>query len=154
MESPRGRVLTVHDNAVPPRAVVEVTASLRCARCEAGKGCGAGILGGDKSLRRVDVLIPRGLDVRQGDKVSIELAPNKLLRASLIVYGLPLCGAIAGAFAAWLSGAGDIGAAFAALAGAGIGVVVGRLRLRRADCLRHFTPTVSARLVPQGHVGD
>jgi positive regulator of sigma E activity len=76
----------------------------------------------------------------------IELAPNNLLRASLIVYGLPLFGALAGAAGAWLSGAGDLGAAISALAGAGVGILAGRLRLQRTGCLRAFTPVVTGHI--------
>ena len=146
MENPQGRILSIYPDAAPPYAVVEVVASLRCARCASGKGCGAGILGGNEKLRRVDAMIARGLDVQEGDSVSIALAPNNLLRASLVVYGLPLAGAIAGSAAAWLLGAGDAGAAVLALAGAGLGMSAGRLRLRQAACLREFTPHVTGRL--------
>lgn len=146
MENPQGRILSVHSNATPPRAVVEVVASISCARCAAGKGCGAGILGGDEKSRRVDALIARGLDLTEGDRVRIELAPNNILRASMIVYGLPLLGAVAGAAGAWLAGMGDLGAAVAAIAGVGVGILAGRLRLQRTGCLRTFTPTVTARL--------
>lgn len=150
METPQGRILSVQSDAIPPRAVVEVIASISCARCAAGKGCGAGILGGDEKPRRVDALITQGLDLREGDRVQIALAPNDLLRASAIVYGLPLLGAVAGAAGAWWAGLGDLGAAFSALAGVGVGILAGRLRLQRTGCLQTFTPTVTARLAEAG----
>ncbi len=146
METPEGRILSVRTSDSPPHAVVEVSASVNCARCAAGKGCGAGILGTDETSRRVDALIADGLDLSEGDRVLIELAPRNLLRAALIVYGLPLLGAVAGAATAWLSGTGDLGAALAALAGIGVGILAGRLRLQRTGCLRTFTPTITARL--------
>ena len=146
METPRGRVLSVYDDASPRHAVVEVVSSLRCARCAAGKGCGAGVLGGDSKLRRIDALIAGGVVVREGDEVRVELAPDNLLRAALIVYGLPLAGALVGAGVAYLIGAGDLGAAVSALGGIALGVAAGRARLRRGNCLRRFTPTVTARL--------
>jgi sigma-E factor negative regulatory protein RseC len=150
MDSPRGRILSVHLKDAPPHAVVEVAASVRCARCAAGKGCGAGLFGGDDKPRQVDALIASDLVLGEGDQVRIELAPNNLLRASLIVYGLPLLGALAGAAVAWLSGAGDLGAAAAALAGAGLGMLAGRLRLQQSECLRAFTPVVTARIAAVG----
>lgn len=146
MENPQGRILSIYPDDTPPHAVVEVAASIRCARCAAGKGCGAGLLGGDERPRRVDALIARDLELGEGDHVRIELAPNNLLRASLIVYGLPLLGALVGAAGAGLSGAGDVSAALAALGGAGIGMLAGRLRLRKNECLRAFTPVVTARI--------
>ncbi len=148
MDNPQGRILSIHRDDTPPHAVIEVAASIRCARCAAGKGCGAGILGGDEKLRRVDALIANDLDVGEGDQVAIELAPNNLLRASSIVYGLPLLGAVGGASGAWLSGMGDLGAAIAALAGVGVGILAGRRRLQRTGCLRTFTPVVTARIAP------
>lgn len=150
MDNPQGRILSIHRDDTPPHAVVEVAASIRCARCAAGKGCGAGIFGGDDKLRRVEALIAIDLDVGEGDQVAIELAPNNLLRASFIVYGLPLLGAVAGASGAWLSGLGDLGAAIAALAGGGVGVLTGRRSLQRTGCLRTFTPVVTARIAPVG----
>lgn len=146
MNTPQGRVLSIHSDTTPPHAVVEVVASISCARCAAGKGCGAGILGGDEQSRRVDALIAHGLDLAEGDRVRIELASNNILRASMIVYGLPLLGAVAGAAGAWFGGMGDLGAAAAALAGVGVGILAGRLRLQRTGCLRTFTPTVTATL--------
>ena len=150
MDNPQGRILSIHRDKIPPHAVVEVAASLRCARCAAGKGCGAGLLGGDDKPRRVDALITQNLDLVEGDQVAIELAPDNLLRASMIVYGLPLLGAVTGAAGAWLSGAGDLGAAIAALAGIGVGILAGRLRLQRTGCLRTFTPVVTARIATAG----
>jgi len=131
--------------------VVEVAASAGCARCASGKGCGAGILGGSEKTRCIDALIAQGLEVRAGDRVSIQLAPANLMHAALLVYGLPLTGAIVASAAAWLLGTGDSGAVAMALFGAGLGMLLGRLRLRKARCLRDFTPTVTERLAAAGH---
>ena len=146
MDSPRGRILSVHADAAPPYAVVEIAAAPGCARCASGKGCGAGVLAGDERLRSVEALIAHGLAVREGDRVSIQLAPKNLLRAALIVYGLPLTGAVVASAAAHLLGASDPAAVAMVLVGAGLGLLIGRLRLRRTRCLRDFTPTVTARL--------
>ena len=80
----------------------------------------------------------------------IQLAPKNLLRAALIVYGLPLAGAITAAGAAYLLGASDPAAVTMVLVGAGLGLLIGRLRLRQARCLRDFTPTVTERIVLAG----
>lgn len=146
MDSPRGRILSIHSDAAPPYAVVEIAAAPGCARCASGKGCGAGVLAGDERPRSVEALIGHRLAVQVGDKVSIQLAPKNLLRAALIVYGLPLTGAIAASAAAYLLGASDPAAVAMALVGAGLGLLIGRLRLRRVRCLRDFTPTITKRL--------
>ncbi len=133
-----------------PHALVEVDASINCARCAEGKGCGAGLLGRTSGSRRVEALIASGLTVGEGDEVRIELAPNNLLQASMIVYGLPLSGAVLGAALAYFFGLGELYAAMAALGGILAGLMVARLRLQRATCLRQFTPTIVERL-PVGH---
>jgi len=150
MDSPRGRILSVHADAAPPYAVVEIAAAPVCARCASGKGCGAGLLAGDEQPRSVEALLAQGLAVREGDSVRVQLAPRNLLRAALIVYGLPLTGAIVASAAAWLLGASEPAAVAMALVGAGLGLLIGRLRLRQARCLREFTPTVTERLALAG----
>lgn len=146
MDAPEGRILSIDANAEPMQAVVEVTAALGCPRCAAGKGCGAGLLLGDNAPRRVEAVVAGNLDLKAGDRVRLELTANNVLRAAAFVYGLPLVGALGAAALAWWWGAGDASAALAALAGAVAGALAGFLRLRRADCLRQFTPTVISRI--------
>lgn len=146
MHHPEGQVLSVDATTEPRHAVVEVEASFRCARCDAGKGCGAGFVAGDPGPRRVDALVASRLELQVGDRVRLELTADNVLRAAGLVYGLPLCGALAGAAVAWWFGAGDTGAALTATTGGLAGIVAGRLRLRRENCLRQFTPLVTARL--------
>jgi sigma-E factor negative regulatory protein RseC len=149
MENPRGTVLSVVENGPASYAIVEVSAGFRCERCESGKGCGAGLFGSRQGQRQTEALIAPGMHVSAGDRVSIELAPRNLLRASLLVYGLPLAGAVGGAALAYLSGFGDAGGAIAALAGAGAGLLAGRYRLRQAGCLKDLTPSIAACLPRQ-----
>lgn len=146
MHHREGQVLSVDAKTDPAHAVVEVEASFRCARCAAGKGCGAGLFAGDSKSRRVDALVTSQLELQVGDRVRLELAADNVLRAAGLVYGWPLCGALAGAALAWWLGAGDAGAVLAAATGGLAGIAAGRLRLRREDCLRQFTPLVTARL--------
>lgn len=144
MEHPRGTVLSVIGDGPARHAIVEVSPRFRCARCESGRGCGAGLLGSDRDPRRTEVLVGPHLQVFAGDSVEIELAPRNLLRASLLVYGLPLAGAVVGAALAWFSGLGDVAAALAALGGIGAGLLVARQRLRQPACLAELTPSIAA----------
>lgn len=146
MENPRGIVIAVDRVEPSPHALVQVDATISCARCAEGKGCGAGLLGGNAGPRRVDALVSSGLTIDEGDEVRIELAPTNLLRASMIVYGLPLTGAVAGALISHLLGLGDLYAAITGLGGVIVGLYVARLRLRASSCLRKFTPTITERL--------
>jgi sigma-E factor negative regulatory protein RseC len=146
METPQGRIIHLYADAEPPHAVVEVVSSVSCARCAAGKGCGAGLLAGDERLRKVDARIKDRLELREGDRVSITLRPDDLLEAAVSAYGMPLFGGLAAAGGAHLAGLGDLPAAAVTLLGLFAGAVLGRRRLRRKDCLRRFTPVVTARL--------
>jgi len=117
-----------------------------CERCASGKGCGAGLLGGGTGTRRVNALVATELEVHRGDWVSIVLEPRHLLRASIVVYGYPLVGALFASMIARYSGLGDATSAAAALAGLISGVVLAKLRLGKSQCLREFTPIVVERL--------
>lgn len=145
MSDPQGRILDVLCESDGLRAVIEVDMQAVCPRCAEGKGCGAGIFAGAAKSRRIEAKIPQDLDVAVGDDVRISLAPEHMLRAAIIVYGLPLAGAASAALVAYRLGLGDAGAAALALAGLGAGLWLGRLRLRRQGCLAKFTPTVVGR---------
>lgn len=146
MENPRGRVLAVYLDKPVPSAEVEVASAFSCARCKAGKGCGAGLLGDNRKSRRIDAQVATGVTVQEGDEVRIELAPRHLLNAALIVYGVPLVGAMSGAALAYIAGLTDLFAAIAGLAGLGAGVAVARRRLRATQGLCEFAPTIVERL--------
>lgn len=128
------------------RAVVAVEVITACPRCAAGKGCGAGFLAGHGSERQVEASIRSGIQVATDDIVEISLAPDKLLHAAMIVYGLPMLGAATGAAIAFALSLGDAAAAVAALLGLAAGLAVGRWRLRRETCLNRFVPTVERRI--------
>ena len=145
MDRPKGRIIELDREAEPPRAVVEVVAALRCPRCAAGKGCGAGALDGDTSPRRIDALLPPGLELSLGDGVSLELAPEDLLRASMTAYGVPLLAMLLAAGGAYLAGLGDVETVAATVAGTLVGMAISRARLHRGDCLRRMTPRVAGR---------
>jgi len=143
MNDPQGTIVEIIRDRRGVRAIVTVEAAAVCARCASGRGCGAGIFAVRQGLRRLDVAIEAGGDLAEGDVVSIRLAPGNVLRAALLVYGLPLAGAAAGAALAYAFALGDAGAAVAALGGLAAGVATGRRRLRDDSCLARLTPTLS-----------
>ena len=145
MTNPQGTIVEVNRDQGGTRAVVEVDARTVCARCAAGRGCGAGILAGRSGKRRLDVALGDDVGLSEGDVVSIELAPGNVLRAALLVYGMPLAGASAGAMLAHMAALGDVGAAVLAIGGLFAGAMIGRRRLGHESCLARFTPTVSRR---------
>ena len=149
MKNPQGTIVEIVRDAGGVRAVVEVETAAVCARCASGRGCGAGLMSGRSGKRRIEVSIAPGLELADGDGVGIELAPGNVLRAALLVYGLPLAGAICGAALAFLNALGDGAAAALAIAGLFAGALVSRHRLASASCLARFTPAVSRRIVSE-----
>ena len=145
MDRPQGRIIELYRDAVPPRAVVEVVTAVRCPRCAAGNGCGAGLLDGEPAPRRVDALLPRDMELHRGDRVWLELAPEDLLQAAMTAYGAPLLTMLLAAGGAYLAGLGDLLSVMATLLGGLVGLSMARLRLRRRGCLQRMMPRVAGR---------
>ena len=146
MDNPHGRIESLQSDENGLRAVVGIDVAAACPRCAAGKGCGAGIFVDTGRQRHVEASVRPGLQLSEGDLVEVALAPDNLLRAALIVYGLPMAGAILAAAVAYALALGDVFAAVAALAGLGAGLLLGRWHLGRDECLSRFVPTVARRL--------
>ena len=146
MNDPQGTIVAINRTAGGIRAIVDVEAGAACARCAAGRGCGAGVLSGRAGNSRLEVLVDPDLELAEGDVVGIELPSRDVLGAALTVYGLPLAGAIFGAALAHLATLDDGGSAAMAIGGLFLGVVISRRRLQDASCLARFTPTVSRRV--------
>ena len=150
MDNPTGTIHSVVADVLGTRAIVDVDVGSACPRCAAGKGCGAGLLIGSGQVRRVEAAVSANMALlAAGDRVELVLASSKLLRATLIVYGLPLVGAVGSAAMAYLLELGDAAAALAAIAGLSVGLLAGRWRLHRDTCLAHFVPRIEKRLPPQ-----
>ena len=143
MEQARGRITEIHED----RITVEVSTASFCSRCSTGRGCGAGLLGADRGPRQVDVILPVDAGFSEGDEVTLELAPQTLLQAALLVYGIPLLIVAAISALAVLARWSDLEAAAVIVGAAIVGIAVGRRRLRRTNCLRQFTPVIA------GHAG-
>lgn len=146
MQYQQGRIISVGAENNGANVVVEIDDVVACARCAAGKGCGAGLLGGGPRDRRVEASLGAGMDVRNGDIVRLVLEPKNLLHAAIVVYGYPLLGAVLAASLAFVIDVGDIAAAASALAGLCAGLLFARVRLRDVRCLRDFTPVIVERL--------
>ena len=146
MDNPTGKIhslVTDHDGI---RAIVEVDGGQGCPRCAAGNGCGAGLFADSARDRKVVAMVSERLALAEGDEVEICMAPSNLLQAALIVYGIPLFGAILAAAFAYFLQLGDAAAAVAALIGLVAGLLLGRWSLSRKSCLANFVPYVEKRL--------
>ena len=146
MEQATGHVIALESGPAKQHAEVEVSAAVACARCAAGRGCGAGLLGGSEKNRRVQARIAAGIDVQEGDEVRIELSHRQVLRASWLVYGLPLVAAVIATGIAYLFRLDDFFAVVAAVVGLAAGLLLARRQLASAACLYRCTPTIVARL--------
>ena len=142
MNSAQGQIISLSRNELGTRAVVAVDAAAACPRCASGKGCGAALLGGE--MRRVEVLIPNGVSVDKGDVVAISMDSESLLKASLLIYGLPLIAALLGAAVAYGLSLSDAAASIMALAGLIAGIAIARRRVSRLRCLQQFVPIVTS----------
>ena len=151
MSNPTGKVQSIHAGTTDTRAVVAVDVRVACPRCAEGKGCGAGLLSGTDQLRTVEAIVDSRLQLDTGDSVELRLAPSNVLNAAGIVYGLPLAGALLAAGAAYILQLGDAAAALAAIIGLGAGVLAGRRRLSRPECLNQLVPVVEKKLHNAGH---
>lgn len=129
-------------------ATVAVERTAACPRCAAGKGCGAGLLSGSTRSALLDVPLAPNSSFREGDEVRLTLEPAHLLRATLLVYGLPLAGMVLMLAAGWLisSPLTDAEAIAYAVAGLAAGLLAGRRQLNRHDCLRQFVPKIEGRV--------
>jgi len=150
MDSPQGKILSFVDDAPGRRAMVDVGASAACPRCAAGKGCGAGLFATQNERRCLEALIPDGLHCAVGDIVEVSLTTDNVFRAALVVYGLPMSGAIVAAAIAFALALTDSAAVAVALGGLMLGLAIARQHLNRLACLRRFVPTISRRLQDDG----
>lgn len=103
-----------------------------CQACAEGRGCGGGLLAKALAKPPEPVRVANCLNARVGDGVVLGIAEDELLRASLLMYLLPLLVLTAGAgIGQWLGG-GDIWAIGGGVAGFLLGLVMVRLGARRA----------------------
>lgn len=111
-----------------------------CGSCSARKGCGQGALARMTDGRANQVRVRNACGADIGDQVVLGIEESQLLRASLLVYALPLLALLAGAL---VGGGLWPGQDLAAIAGGGIGLAAGFLlvktvssRQEKADHLR------------------
>jgi len=144
MEKTRGRILSVQPDGAS--ATVEVETVNFCARCSAGKGCGAGLFGNNRGPRQFKAPVLGPMELHAGDEVQIELAPQSVLHAASIVYGAPLAGMLVAGGIAYLLEMTDGLSALVLIGGIIGGATISHRRLRHRSCLRQFTPTITQRL--------
>ena len=141
MDSPVGKIVSIGQG----KATVAVERTAACPRCAAGKGCGAGLLSGSTRPALLEVSLSPHLRIGEGDAVRLTLEPSYLLRASLLVYGLPLAGIVLVLVAGWFISRplSDLEAITYAGVGLAAGYFAGRWQLNRQNCLKQFVPKIA-----------
>lgn len=128
---------------------MSVESSAVCARCAAGRGCGAGLFGQRRKPAVIEAKLAEGMALEAGDRVRLEFVPAELVRAAWLAYGLPLAGLIAAAlFAALLAPGNDLAAVAGAVLGLLAGAWHGRRSLRQSGRLGRCVPIISERISP------
>lgn len=106
-----------------------------CQSCSARQGCGQRVLAGATSGRANQVRVVNTLGAVVGDTVVVEMDEAMLLRASALVYGVPLLFTVVAAVVAqtWVAAADGV-----AIAAAGVGMASGFWLSRRLQkCQGH-----------------
>jgi sigma-E factor negative regulatory protein RseC len=140
MHSVQGKILSITGENV----TVGLSAAPACPRCAAGKGCGAGLFGNRSAATVFVVDLPQPSTLQPGDAIVLTLDGTRLLHASLLVYGLPLAGALLATCLGWLffQPLTDVAGVILAVAGLAAGLLVSHRYLLRNACLRQFVPTI------------
>jgi len=91
-------------------ARVRLGRSSSCARCDAGKGCGAGVFGRLLKRKPVTLDLDNNLDALPGQPVMVGIPETVFLRMVARLYLLPLLAGLAGAAVGhYLSVMGQLG---------------------------------------------
>ena len=98
-----------------------------CGSCSARKGCGQGALARMTDGRSNQVRVRNACGASVGDQVVLGIEESQLLRASLLVYALPLLALLTGALAGGGLGSGED---LPAIAGGAFGLAAGFLLLK------------------------
>lgn len=77
------------------RAEVEVQRQSACGHCQLTQACGSGAIGRLLGNRRKPLIIETDRALRAGDRVVLAMPEAAVVRASFLLYGLPLIGMLA-----------------------------------------------------------
>ncbi len=77
-------------------AIIRMQRQSACSHCELNKGCGTGAIGRLLGHRSKPLAIRNDYNLKAGDRVLLGLPDRAFLKASLLIYGLPLVALIGG----------------------------------------------------------
>jgi len=124
------------------RVELELLRGSACSHCELSQGCGTGAIGRLLRRRSRPLVIETDQDCRPGDEVQLLMPEASLVRASLLLYGLPLLGMLLGGLLASVITEADWLVALAACGGLGAGCVAAAVAAARLED-RGMTPHIA-----------
>lgn len=96
-----------------------------CSHCELAQGCGTGAIGRMLGHRSKPLLIKSTLNLMPGDRILLGMPDRSFLKASLLIYGLPLgLLVVAAVFVQMLSNGSEVLVPIAASAGFLLGLFI------------------------------
>lgn len=121
---------------------VQMQRQSACSHCELNQGCGTGAIGRLLGHRSKPLIIESSFDLEPGDRVILGMPDSSFLKASLLIYGLPLISLILSAIVGqWLFEASELKVLVTAVLGFGGGFLVSA-RLARKNFASQFDPRI------------
>ncbi|MDH5356175.1 MAG: SoxR reducing system RseC family protein, partial [Gammaproteobacteria bacterium] len=124
------------------RVEIQMLRQSACSHCELNQGCGTGAIGRLLGHRSKSLVIETTFDLEPGDRVILGMPDSSFLKASLLIYGLPLFSLMLSAIAGqWLFE----GSEFKVLVLASLGFAGGfsvSARLARKNFASQFDPEI------------
>ena len=123
-------------------AVIQMQRQSVCSHCELNSGCGMGAIGRLLGHRSKPVMIKNEHKLKAGDSVVLGLPDRAFLKASLLIYGLPLLGLMAsGLLARWIIGESELFVIVFALVGFVAGLQISA-KIARNQYSNQFSPQI------------
>jgi len=123
-------------------AIIQMQRQSTCSHCELSKGCGTGALGRLLGRRNKPLTISNKFNLKPGDRVVLGMPGKAILKASLLIYGLPLLGMMAGGLLAqWLIGKSETVTIILATTGFAAGLAYSAY-IARSRFLGQFNPVI------------
>lgn len=124
------------------RAMIQMQRHSACSHCELNSGCGTGAIGRLLGHRSKPLTIRNKHNLKTGDSVVLGMPDEAFLKASLLIYGLPLAGLIGGGLVAeWTFSASELYVFIFAVAGFIVGLTFSGL-IAKSRFSQQFDPKI------------
>ena len=128
---------------------VELVRASACNHCEVSQGCGTGALGRLLGKRTRPLTIDTEQTLKPGDRLLLGLSEAALVKASLLVYVVPLLAMVGTGLLAALAGLNEAWVALSSVAGFALGFKYASIRGRRLEADRLAPYIVEIRVNPE-----